>query len=116
MSCNANLILQPCIYLDTWDGLSDISFTSDGTAFASSLSLVRMFFRDEENVVGLELSSSNSTITINNANSWQFTINPVSPMTLTAGQWFWSIETTDSANIVKTRVFGTIEILNDATR
>jgi len=116
MSCNANLILQPCIYLDTWDGLTNVSFSSDGTAFASSLSLVRMFFRDEENVVGLELSSANSTITIDNANSWEVTINPVSPMTLAPGNWYWSIETTDAQDIIKTRVFGTIEILIDATR
>lgn len=104
------------MYRDTWDGLSNVSFTSTGNAFASPLTLVRMFFRDEENVVGLELSSANSTITINNANSWQFTINPVSPMNLAIGQWYWSIETTDSQGIIKTRVFGTIEITRDATQ
>jgi len=116
MSCNANLILKPCVYLDTWDGLSNCSFTSDGTAFASELALVRMFFRDEENQVGLELSSANGTITIDQAATWEFTVNPISPMTLSAGQWYWSIETTDAQDIIKTRVFGTIEILIDATR
>jgi hypothetical protein len=116
MTCNGNLILKPCVYLDTWDGLSNCSFSSDGTAFASSLTLVRMFFRDEENAVGLELSSANSTITIDNAADWHFTIAPVSPMTLTPGNWYWSIETTDYDGTIKTRVFGTIEILNDATR
>ena len=75
-----------------------------------------MFFRDENNQVGLELSSANSTITIDNASSWHFTIAPVSPMTLTAGQWYWSIETTDTQNVIKTRVIGTIEILSDATQ
>ena len=75
-----------------------------------------MFFRDEENAVGLQLSSANSTITIDNAAAWQFTINPVSPMTLAVGNWYWSIENTDYAGIVKTRAFGTIEILNDATQ
>lgn len=75
-----------------------------------------MFFRDENNVIGLELSSANSTITIDNANSWQFTIEPVSPMTLAPGNWYWSIETTDSESVIKTRVFGTLEITNDATR
>ena len=116
MTCNSTVILQPCVYLDTWDGLSNCSFSSDGTAFASSLTLVRMFFRDEENVVGLELSSANSTITIDNANSWDFTVAPVSPMTLAPGNWYWSIETTDSESVIKTRVFGTLEIINDATR
>jgi hypothetical protein len=75
-----------------------------------------MFFRDENNVVGLELSSANSTITIDDANAWQFTVNPVSPMLLAVGNWYWSIETTDSAGVIKTRVFGTISILNDATQ
>ena len=116
MTCNSTLILQPCVNLDTWDGLPNCSFSSDGTAFASSLTLVRMFFRDENNVIGLELSSANSTITIDNANSWQFTIEPVSPMTLAPGNWYWSIETTDSESVIKTRVFGTLEITNDATR
>lgn len=116
MTCNSNLILKPCVYLDTWDGLPNCSFTSTGNAFASPLALVRMFFRDENNEVGLELSSANSRIVINNANSWQFTINPVSPMNLAIGQWYWSIETTDSQGIIKTRVFGTIEITRDATQ
>ena len=116
MSCNANVLLAPCVYKDTWDGLSNVSFSSDGSAFASSLALVRMFFRDENNVVGLELSSANNTITIDDANAWRFTVNPVSPMLLAVGNWYWSIETTDSAGVIKTRVFGTISILNDATQ
>ena len=75
-----------------------------------------MFFRDDDNAVGLELSSANSTITIDDAAAWEFTVNPVSPMTLAIGQWYWSIETTDSAGKIKTRVFGTFEILQDATQ
>lgn len=111
-----NLSISPCVYLDTWDGLSNCSFESNGTAFASSLSLVRMFFRDDNNELGLQLSSANGTITIDNAAEWYFTVHPVSPMTLSPGNWYWSIETTDSAGSIKTRVFGTIKILNDATR
>jgi len=75
-----------------------------------------MFFRDENNQVGLELTSANGRITIDNAASWQFTINPVSPMNLAVGQWYWSIETTDSQSVIKTRVFGTFEVLQDATQ
>jgi len=37
-------------------------------------------------------------------------------MNLAIGQWYWSIETTDSQGIIKTRVFGTIEITRDATQ
>ncbi len=75
-----------------------------------------MFFRDDDNNVGLELSSANSTITIDDANNWEFTVNPVSPMNLAIGQWYWSIETTDGDDNIKTRVFGTLEILRDATQ
>jgi hypothetical protein len=35
---------------------------------------------------------------------------------LAPGNWYWSIETTDSDDVIKTRVFGTLEIINDATR
>lgn len=75
-----------------------------------------MFFRDENSVIGLELSSANSTITIDNAASWDFTVAPVSPMTLAPGNWYWSIKTTDAQNIVKTRIFGSLEILDAATQ
>lgn len=75
-----------------------------------------MFFRDASNAVGLELSSANSTITIDNAADWEFTIAPVSPMNLAPGDWYWSIETTDDEGVIKTRIFGTIEILSDATQ
>jgi hypothetical protein len=116
MSCNTNIALKPVVFKDTWDGLTELSFESTGTSFASELSLVRMFFKDAEGAVGLELSSANGTITIDDATNWQFTVNPVSPMLLSIGQWLWSIETTDDQGVIKTRVFGSIEILNDATQ
>jgi len=116
MSCSTNITLTPVVYKDTWDGLTECSFSSDGTAFASPLALVRMFFKNEDGEVGLELSSANSTITIDDAAAWEFTINPVSPILLEPGQWYWSIETTDDQDIVKTRLFGSLEILGDATQ
>jgi hypothetical protein len=116
MACNRNIILTPVIYGDTWDGLSDISFTSDGTAFASELASVRMFFKDSEGTTGLELSSANSNITITSAASWEFDVDAITNMPLAAGTWFWSIETTDAQNVRKTRIGGTLEVLDDATR
>lgn len=111
MSCTSNVILSPVVYLDTWDGLTNCSFSSDGTAFASPLTLVRMFFRDDDNNVGLELSSANSTITIDDANNWQFTVNQIESITLAVGFWSWVIRTTDDQGVVKTRISGTIQIL-----
>jgi hypothetical protein len=116
MSCNTNITLSPVVYRDTWDGLSNCSFSSDGNAFTSNLSVVRMFFRDENGDVGLQLSSADSEIVIDDASNWEFTVNAVSPMTLSIGVWDWSIETKDAQNIVKTRIFGSLEILDDATQ
>jgi hypothetical protein len=116
MTCNSNITLKPVVFKDTWDGLTDCSFESTGTSFASELSLVRMFFKDADGTIGLELTSANSTITIDDSTNWRFTVNPVSPMLLTIGNWYWSIETTDDQGVIKTRVFGSIEILNDATQ
>lgn len=115
MSCNTNITLHPVVYRDTWDGLT-VDMSSDGTAFASNLSVVRMFFRDENGDVGLELSSADSEIVIDNASNWEFTVNAISPMTLAIGVWDWSIETKDAQDIIKTRLFGSLEILDDATQ
>jgi hypothetical protein len=116
MSCASNIVLTPCVNGDTWDGLTDCSFSSDGTAFSSPLSQVRMFFKNNENETGLELTSAAGTITIDNAAQWMFTVNQVNPMTLDPGLWYWSIETTDSQGVVKTRVFGILEIISDPTQ
>jgi hypothetical protein len=64
----------------------------------------------------LELSSADAEITIDDAAAWEFTVEQVSPMTLSIGVWDWSIETKDAANIIKTRLFGSLEILDDATQ
>jgi len=116
MSCNRNINLTPVIYGDTWDGLSDISFTSDGTAFSSELSSVRMFFKDSDGATGLELTSAGGDIIITSASGWEFYVDAITNMPLAVGTWFWSIETTDAQNVRKTRIGGTLEILDDATR
>tara|TARA_B110000503_G_C6979147_1_gene342471 strand:- start:248 stop:598 length:351 start_codon:yes stop_codon:yes gene_type:complete len=116
MACKQNIILTPVFYGDTWDGLSNCSFSSNGSAFGSNLTSIRMFFKDYDGVTGLELTTANSNITIDNATAWEFTVNPITNMPLSVGMWFWSIETTDAESVRKTRVFGTLEILDHATR
>ena len=116
MACNRNIILTPVIYGDTWDGLSEVSFTSDGNAFASDLATVRMFFKDSDGVTGLELTSAAGDITITDASAWEFDVDAIENMPLGVGIWFWSIETTDVQDVRKTRIAGTLEILDDATR
>lgn len=75
-----------------------------------------MFFKDSEGVTGLELTSANGDITITDASAWVFDVDAITNMNLAVGIWFWSIETTDANNIRKTRVSGTLEILDDATQ
>jgi len=112
MARPAKLKLAPVVYGDTWNGLT-VSMASTGNAFASTLSSVRMHFRDSAGTLGLSLASS-SGITITSAGSWAFTVDS-RVLTLAVGTWYWSIECTDAASQVKTYLAGTIPILNDAT-
>jgi hypothetical protein len=116
MSAPAFINLQPVVYRDTWDGLSNCSFTSDGTAFASALSTVRMHFRDADGNIGLQLTTPATGITITNAANWQFTVQPIASITLTEGPWYWSIEATDASARVKTYVSGMLPVILDATQ
>lgn len=102
-------------YLDTWDGLTNCSMSSTGTAFANPLASVRMFWRDSDGAVGLQLTSAGGDITIDDAANWQYTVNPITQFPLAVGVWRWSIEFTDSAGRVKTYWAGTREIKSDPT-
>ena len=106
--------LTPVVYGDTWNGLSCV-YSSTGNTFDSDLASVRMMFRDEDGTLGLSLSST-SGIVINNANTYDFTVSPITPMTLEVGVWYWSIETTSASGTIKTYLAGTLEIIKDATR
>lgn len=116
MSRPATVTLQPIVYNDTWRGLIDSSFFSDGTSFSSDLALVRMFFRDADGNLGLSLTSEDSTITITDAATWSFDVNAIDEFPLAVGIWYWSIETTDANDIRTTYVTGSIEVLDDATK
>jgi len=105
--------LTPVVYLDTWNGLSAV-YTSTGNTFDSNLATVRMMFRDGDGSLGLSLTSS-SGIVINDANAWDFTVSPITTLTLAVGTWFWSVETTSVAGTIKTYLAGTLEVLQDAT-
>ena len=109
----ANIALECAVKNDTWDGLSDCQFSSDGSAFASPLALVRMTFKDSGGSVRLTLSSANADeIEITDASGWMFDILP-RVLTMAEGAYSWGIETTDDQDVVKTRVVGTIQILQD---
>ncbi len=108
-----NIALLPVVRNDTWDGLSGCKFSSDGTAFASPLETVRMSFKDSTGAVQLALSSDiTSEIEITDAAGWTFDVKG-RRLTMPAGEYSWGIETTDSGDVVKTRVIGTLNLLPD---
>jgi hypothetical protein len=106
--------LTPVVYGDTWNGVSAV-YSSTGNTFDSDLATVKMSFRDTDGTLGLALTSS-AGIVINNANTYNFTVSPITPLTLAVGVWYWSIETTSAAGIIKTYLAGTLEVLDDPTR
>ena len=111
MACQ--ITLSPTVKCDSWDGLTNCSFTSDGTAFDESLLLVRMQWKDSTGATALTLSSAVSgEVTITSAANWEFEV-PGRVLSLDAGIYSIGLETTDSAGIVKTRVTGTHKILAD---
>jgi hypothetical protein len=109
----ANIQLLPVVRNDTWDGLTGCKFSSTGSAFASPLATVRVSFKDSTGAVQLALSSDvEGEITITDAAGWEFDV-PARVLSMTEGAYSWGIETTDSADVVKTRVIGSIQILPD---
>jgi len=111
MACQ--ITLSPVKQGDTWDGLTNCSFASTGSAFSSPLALVRMQWKDSTGAAALTLSSAVSgEVTITNAASWTFDV-PGRILSLSAGVYSIGLETTDSAGVVKTRVTGTQKILAD---
>lgn len=103
--------LSDCPTGTTWDGLTECSMESDGTAFSDPLELIVMEFSDETGAVGLTLSSADDEITIDDADAWEFTVLPVESMDLVPGLWSWNIRTTDSASREKQYVSGIIQII-----
>jgi hypothetical protein len=115
MAKPVHIELSPVVINDTWGGLTDCQFTSNGNAFSENLNEVRMHFRDSDNAIAREMNSTNGGVTIIDASNWQFTVNPITSLTFSAGTYFWSIETTDTNGKIKTYVSGTLNVVQDAT-
>jgi len=99
----------------TWDGLT-VSLSSDGTTFADPLASVKMVFK-LDGTTSLTLTSAGGDITIDDAAAWEFTVDPISRLTLTAGVHSWAIETTSDATpaSVKDYMVGTLTVKADST-
>lgn len=96
----------------TWKGF-EIDLSSDGTTFASPLTLVEMTFKDASGNQLLALSSANSgEITITDAAAWKARVEPINNPPFTAGSIRWFIKTTDSEGIADFYYQGTLQVNN----
>lgn len=109
--CGNDLIELPWVRSgDTWDGITEASLSSTGTQFADPLAAVEMkFFLADSETSALTLSSADGEITIADAASWSYVVEPLT-MTLAAGQYYWTLRFTDTAGRAVTWLTGTIEI------
>lgn len=111
-----NIRLDATASGETWPGLSMAITSSDDTAYADTLALVRMSWKNEAGTVALTLSSATAdqiTIDTATAYAWAFTVEP-RLLNLAAGSYCWAIETTDSAGTIdKDFLSGTHEIIAD---
>jgi hypothetical protein len=97
----------------TWNGLT-ASLSSTGTTFAEELSAVTMTFK-LAGTVALTLTSAGGDITIDDAAAWEFTVLPITRLSLAAGVYSWAIETTSAAPSIQDYFVGTLNVISDTT-
>lgn len=105
--------LQPVRRGDTWDGIN-IYHRTAGVALSAPLARVRMFWRRANtSAIALQLDSDDpSQIDILDADAWTIQIQPIPELDLPEGLYEWSITANDDLARRKTRIAGTILILN----
>lgn len=109
---NLSFSLENAIKGNTWPGLS-ISFTSDGTTFDEYASVAKFRVVDKDGVEALSLTSPVG-VTIDDADAWEFIIDPITPLTIPAGVYAYAFEVTDNAGVIRTWLAGTWRIVEDA--
>ncbi|MEO0415009.1 MAG: hypothetical protein AAF226_08670 [Verrucomicrobiota bacterium] len=123
----ANVQLPNIVQGDTWEGFTVPEVKSCGQPMLNTLARVRLQFKRADAaavgaaaIAALDLDTDSSTqISILDPVNWAIQIGPVdySDMeAVTAGEWKWDLETTDSAGIRLTIYQGTITVLADTTQ
>jgi len=112
MSCQsqANVTLKSLPFGSTWNGLPGSTMGSTGTSLDDNLASVTMSFTDTDGNVGLLLTSADGDITIDDANAWSFSVEPITPFPLAVGTWSWTMKFTDAAGVIRKWLTGTIKI------
>ena len=91
---------------DTWEGLKrEVPLLFDGGAPPADLAACRMYVRTQSGIVILKFKTTpgtgEETITINNAITWLFTVEPTI-IDIPNASYYWDLETTDVDGAVRT--------------
>lgn len=107
--------IDPFVAGDTWKGIPSLTVKVNGSQPSSSLTLARMRFTQADRVPSavVELSSTNSKITITDAAAWKISIPPQIITGMTAGLWKWNLEMTSAAGKVITYIAGILTVHDD---
>lgn len=101
---------------DTWSGFRVTGVLVDEAAPSSNLSSVAMQFQadgDLDGAIVQSLTSGGGDITINDAATWDFTVNATVLSGLVAGRYRYDLTTTDAAGVLKTYLEGYLMVHQD---
>ena len=109
--------MQPLVRGDQWPGIAALTIQVNGSPPVAALASARMQFRADKSSPSpsASLATADGSIAIVEAANWELTIPPLS-LPLTAGTWYWDLETTDATGAVKTYLAGTLQVIQDITR
>jgi len=103
---------------DQWEGFG-VAVLVNAVAPAVALALVEIHFRATPGATGAPLASLSSAnadqIEIISAATWAYSVKRQT-LALPAGRYYYDIQTTDTAGVVKTYLAGTIKVTQDVTR
>lgn len=108
------LSLDPFTEGDRWDGIPNLSITSNGTTPESPIQSVTMRFKRAGEVPStpVELSSAEAgEIEIVSAANWEITVPPQEVSGLTRGKWIWRMRIIAQDGSKRTYLADEIEIL-----
>lgn len=105
---------------DTWKGFSVVDVLLDGVVPTVPAASCKMQFRTDMGKLGFEYNtvpdSCKGLIKIDDANTWDCTVDPAI-LPLDASEiWYWDFEVTDANGHVETILKGRLRIKDDITK
>ena len=99
---------------DTWEGITVGPVEINEAAPSGAVDSCRMSFRSKSNKTLGQTLSSGTEITIDDADTWEFTVDPII-LTMEAGSYDYDFEVTDVTGVVRTIYKGTFNLILDTT-